>query len=63
MLALTYSVERKSRTRRCDRNMEHKGSCSVKNPVNIGVRGMELLADSAQNMHVQSIIVEGCLLG
>ena len=33
------------------------------NPENIGVRDMELLADSAQNRHIQCIIAEGCPLG
>ena len=32
------------------------------NPVDIGVRNRELLADSAQNRHAQSIIA-GCPLG
>lgn len=64
MLELMYSVERKSRkkTVRQEHGTQRVLPCE-ENPVNIGVRGMELLAGSAQNMQVQSIIVEGCPLG
>ena len=64
MLALMYSVERKSRkkTVRREHGTQRVLLCE-ENPENIGVRDMELLADSAQNMQVQSIIVEGCPLG
>lgn len=62
MLALTSSAAYRSRSDPATATCNTRVPLREENPVNIGVRDMELLADSAQNRHVQSTNA-GCLLG